>query len=86
MQILIPPECLVGRRAPFLLVRTQEAKKLARRAFSSLLFDQYTIEEADHEHYRCGSDPGQGKLRRRLTFLSKSINYIYTIWYMKSLT
>ncbi|MCD7472322.1 DNA topoisomerase 3-alpha [Datura stramonium] len=27
---------------------------------AALPFDRYTVEEADHERYRCGSDPGQG--------------------------
>ncbi|MCD9559315.1 hypothetical protein HAX54_017213 [Datura stramonium] len=31
---------------------------------AALPFDRYTVEEADHERYRCGSDPGQGRLRR----------------------
>ncbi|KAF3662383.1 permease-related family protein [Capsicum annuum] len=35
---------------------------------AALPFDQYTVEEADHERYRCGSDPGQGRLRWRLAY------------------
>ncbi|KAL0295064.1 UNVERIFIED_CONTAM: NADH-ubiquinone oxidoreductase chain 5 [Sesamum calycinum] len=35
---------------------------------AALPFDRYTVEEADHERYRCGSDPGQGRLRRRLAY------------------
>lgn len=35
---------------------------------AALPFDRYTTEEADHKRYRCGSDPGQGKLRRRLAY------------------
>jgi hypothetical protein len=33
---------------------------------AALPFDRYTVEEADHERYRCGSDPG--RLRRRLAY------------------
>lgn len=33
-----------------------------------LPFDRYKVEEADHERYRCGSDPSQGRLRRRLAY------------------
>lgn len=32
---------------------------------AALPFDRYTVEEADDERYGCGSDPGQGRLRRR---------------------
>lgn len=32
---------------------------------AALPFDRYTVEEADHERYRCGSD---GRLRRRLAY------------------
>ncbi|KAG6383920.1 hypothetical protein SASPL_155479 (mitochondrion) [Salvia splendens] len=35
---------------------------------AALPFDRYTVEEADHERYRCGSDPVQGRLRRRLAY------------------
>ena len=31
-------------------------------------FDRYTVEEADHERDRCGSDPGKARLRRRLAY------------------
>ena len=31
---------------------------------AALPFDRYTVEEADHERYRCGSDQRQGRLRR----------------------
>ncbi|KZV32232.1 hypothetical protein F511_27332 [Dorcoceras hygrometricum] len=36
--------------------------------YAALPFDRYTVEEADHERYRCGRDPGQGRLRRRLAY------------------
>ncbi|KAL0289002.1 UNVERIFIED_CONTAM: NADH-ubiquinone oxidoreductase chain 5 [Sesamum calycinum] len=29
---------------------------------AALPFDRYTVEEADHERYRCGSDPARGRL------------------------
>lgn len=35
---------------------------------AALPFDRYTVEEADHERYRCGSDQRQGRLRRRLAY------------------
>ncbi|CAN4094809.1 unnamed protein product [Withania somnifera] len=31
-------------------------------------FDRYTVEEANHECYRCGSDLGRGRIRRRLAY------------------
>ena len=35
---------------------------------AALPFDRYTVEEADHERDRCGSDPGKARLRRRLAY------------------
>ncbi|GJT92637.1 hypothetical protein Tco_1081482 [Tanacetum coccineum] len=36
-------------------------------------FDRYTVDETDHERYRSGSDPGQGRLRRRLAYGSYEV-------------
>lgn len=36
--------------------------------YAAVPFNRYAIEEFNHEHNRCGSDPSRGRLRWRLAY------------------
>ncbi|GJV27187.1 putative RNA-directed DNA polymerase [Tanacetum coccineum] len=42
-------------------------------------FNRYTVEEADHKRYRCGSGLGHGRLRRRLAYGKQEGAYAPTV-------
>nr|GEX21479.1 ATPase subunit 4, mitochondrial [Tanacetum cinerariifolium] len=71
---VVPPESNEQQRLLRISLRIcgtiVESLPMARSAPKTgrALIDVYGEEEADHERYRCGSDPGQGRLRRRLAY------------------